>query len=134
MRALSWNCRGLGHPRSVRELTELVRVYRQKIVGLSETKMDSRRISSIQNKLGFSYGFAVDSRGAAGGIALWWSEDLNITLISYSDLHIDALVLEDDTQFYLTVFYGEPAVHRRMNSWTVLRTLGSRRDRPCDTN
>ena len=40
MNLLSWNCRGLGNPRSVNALKEVIRIEKPKIVFLMETKLD----------------------------------------------------------------------------------------------
>lgn len=57
-------------PRSVRELNELVRTHRSKIVGLFETKIDTVKVQSIQHRLGFKHGLMIDPRGIVGGLAL----------------------------------------------------------------
>ncbi|CAM8910773.1 unnamed protein product [Rhodiola kirilowii] len=40
MKLLSWNCRGVGGPRAVRSLCDVVRPHRPSILGLIETKKD----------------------------------------------------------------------------------------------
>jgi hypothetical protein len=44
MNALVWNCRGVGNPRTVRELDALVRQYHPKLVFLSETMISESRV------------------------------------------------------------------------------------------
>lgn len=79
MNILAWNCRGLGKPRAVRELTELVRLNRRKIVGLFEVKIDSSRVHQIRQRLKFKNGLVIDPRGIAGGLSLWWTKKLTFS-------------------------------------------------------
>ncbi|CAM8933405.1 unnamed protein product [Rhodiola kirilowii] len=123
MKTLCWNCRGLGHPRTVRCLTELVRFHKPQVVGLIETKMDGKRVEAVRRKIGFSYGLAVDSQGRSGGLAIWWSEDIQLSVSSFSKNHIDCEV-DLGGIIRVTVFYGNPSTHRRSESWNLLRTLG----------
>ena len=70
LRIISWNCRGLGNPRSVRALHDLVRCWNPKIVFLMETKSKKNRMERIKNRIGFANGLIVPSVGRSGGIAL----------------------------------------------------------------
>lgn len=124
---LAWNCRGLGKLRAVRELTDLVRTNKPKIVGLFETKIDLSRIRKLQQLLGFKNGLMVNIRGIAGGIALWWAEDVDIQILSYSESYIDARWHGAEQQC-LTLFYGSPYIQNRQNSWNLLRTLHQQLD------
>lgn len=89
MRIFTWNCRGLGKPRAVRELTSLVSCYKLRVVGLLETKIDKRRLENLRCKLGFKHGFVVERKGLAGGFVLWWKEDIEIQMPNFSSFHID---------------------------------------------
>ncbi|KAL9679281.1 hypothetical protein QQ045_017139 [Rhodiola kirilowii] len=79
MRALSWNCRGLGHPWTIRELAEVARLQRPDIIGLQETKIEVSRLEVIRRRLGFKFGFQVPRQGLAGGLALWWKEEESVS-------------------------------------------------------
>ena len=68
MNSLSWNCRGLGNPRSVRALHDLVRRWKPKIVFLMETKSKIKRMEKIKNRIGFANGLIVPNRGRSGEI------------------------------------------------------------------
>ncbi|KAL9668594.1 hypothetical protein QQ045_006131 [Rhodiola kirilowii] len=124
MKVLAWNYRGLGHPWSVRELIESVRFNRLDLVGLQETNIDERKLAAIQKRLGFKNGFVVPRQGLSGGLALWWNEEVSLTIISYSKYHIDACV-EGEEVVRVTVFYGEPVTSRRGITWDLLRRLHS---------
>ncbi|CAM8923620.1 unnamed protein product [Rhodiola kirilowii] len=122
MRVFAWNYRGLGQPRAVRELTDLVRTHRPKVVGLLEIKIDGRKLEPIRKRLGLKHGIIVERRGLAGGIALWWAEDIEIRILSYSQSHINALVENtEDLAYRITIFYGHPSACKRHISWDLLR-------------
>ncbi|CAM8953707.1 unnamed protein product [Rhodiola kirilowii] len=124
MRALSWNYRGLGHPWTVQELAEVARLQRPDIIGLQETKIEVSRLEVIRRRLGFKFGFQVPRQGLAGGLALWWKEEVNLTVLSYSRYHIDARI-EGEVVFRITLFYGESVSGRRNTSWDLLRRLNT---------
>jgi exonuclease III len=71
MSVLSWNCRGLGNPRTVRELCRLVKEKRPMMVFLMETKLSNFRFDSIKNKIGYGGLFVVNSVGRGGGLAFF---------------------------------------------------------------
>lgn len=48
MNCVTWNCRGLGQPRTVRALSDLVRDRRPDILFLSETISVGRKIEDIR--------------------------------------------------------------------------------------
>ncbi|CAM8893848.1 unnamed protein product [Rhodiola kirilowii] len=122
MKALSWNCRGMGHPRTVRELAEMARIHRPDVIGLQETKIDVSRMEGIQKQLGFRCGFHVPRCGLAGGLALWWKENVDLTILSYSRHHIDARIDGEET-FRITLIYGDPVTGKRAQVWDLIRRL-----------
>ena len=75
MNTLSWNCRGLGNPRTVNALKKLVQAEAPSLVFLMETKLplkSMKRMSNIKHSLGLTQGLVVPSKGRIGGIALLW--------------------------------------------------------------
>ncbi|CAM8895955.1 unnamed protein product [Rhodiola kirilowii] len=127
MKIFSWNCRGLGRPRTVRALRDAMRSLSPQIVGLMETKKRASDIEGVRCKLGFRNGFGVSCRGRSGGLALFWDDSLCLEILNYSVSHIDA-VIRDQGLWRLTLFYGNPAVNRRCESWNLLRQLRSLND------
>ncbi|CAN0876937.1 hypothetical protein LINGRAHAP2_LOCUS11577 [Linum grandiflorum] len=63
MIVLSWNCRGLGQPRAVLALVDLVQVHRPDVVFLVETIADKQKLEEIRVRLKFEGCFAVDVQG-----------------------------------------------------------------------
>ncbi|KAL9667982.1 hypothetical protein QQ045_002352 [Rhodiola kirilowii] len=87
------------------------------------------RADRVKMEVGFQNSFVVESRGKAGGLMLLWRDVINLSICSYSDYHIDA-VIEGDDSFRITLFYGHPVTHRRAESWELIRTLNRMMDRP----
>ncbi|XP_050252314.1 uncharacterized protein LOC126698852 [Quercus robur] len=124
MRALGWNCRRLGNPRSVRVLRNIVQQWDPDFVFLSETKLRMRSMERKKRSIGFTNGLVIPSHGRSGGLALLWRKEINVDVQSFSDRHIDAIVTEDKGfKWRMTGFYGNPEVHRRKESWELLKVL-----------
>ena len=125
MIALGWNCRGLGNPRSVRVLRELVQRWKPNIVILSETKMKKYQMENVKFKIGLMNGLIVPSVRRSGGLAMLWSRDIKLEVQSYSRNFVDAVVTDFDSGFKwrITGFYDNPETCRRKESWDFLRSL-----------
>ncbi|CAM8982799.1 unnamed protein product [Rhodiola kirilowii] len=122
MSLISWNCRGVGGPRTVRALCDVIRSYRPSILGLIETKKAAGDWDRLRVRLGFKGCLAVDSRGRSGGLALLWTDDVELELISQSKHHIEVKV-KGVVEFDFTLFYGSPRLQDRACSWDLLRRL-----------
>jgi ribonuclease HI/exonuclease III len=127
MIALSWNCRGLGNPQTVRDLCRLVKEKRPGLVFLLETKLQAKRIEYIRVRTGFESAFVVDSIGRSGGLALMWKGDINVEIQNYSRRHINAIVrtFDNGPLWKFTGFYGHPVASKRRESWCLLEFLMS---------
>lgn len=72
MKALIWNCRGLGALRSVHACQKLVRKRRPSLVFLMESKLKNGEAEKIKNKLGYENAFWVDCKGEGRRRAGGW--------------------------------------------------------------
>ena len=88
----------------------MVRRWKPKIVFLMETKSKVKRMEKIKNRIGFTNGLIVPSRGRSDGMALFWTREVNLDTNNYSGNHIDAIVREIECNFKwrITGFYGHP--------------------------
>lgn len=68
MKIMIWNCRGLGNPRAIPILIELLRAHRPDVVFLFETLVCSARIEVIKARIGFESFFYVNCNGHNGGV------------------------------------------------------------------
>ena len=73
--------------------------------------------------VGFINGLVIPSHGRSGGLALLWRKDIIVDIQSYLDRHIDAIVTKDTGfKWRIIGFYGNPKVHRRKESWDLLKS------------
>ncbi|XP_042974662.1 uncharacterized protein LOC122306298 [Carya illinoinensis] len=125
MKTISWNSRGLGNPRGVRTLRDLVRREDPEVLFLMETKMSSWQMERIRVSMGFGCCFTVPSEGRSGGLALLWKNEVNLSIKSFSFFHIDAKISEIDNglEWKFTSLYRHPETEKRVETWSLLRTL-----------
>lgn len=70
---VSWNCQGLGNPKTVRCLKEVTKKFRTDICFLIETKNPDAVVLQKCNQLGYDEHHLVTPTGhGAGGLALLW--------------------------------------------------------------
>jgi hypothetical protein len=126
MNCLAWNYRGLGNLRTVQELARLVRAKVPFVVFLIETWQDDGPLERLRCQLQFENKFVANSRNKGGGLCLFWKQEVNLRVSSFSPSHIDAIINENqDDAWRLTSFYGAPETQNREESWTLLRRLNS---------
>ncbi|XP_060965524.1 uncharacterized protein LOC133034451 [Cannabis sativa] len=131
MSLLSWNCRGLGNPRIVQFLKEIVFQKKPNVVFLCETICKTDKINIVKRALGFEGSFVVEARGHSGGLAMLWKKEEEGKLISFSTNHIDLeLNMDGYPTFRATGFYGEPQRHLRANTWRAIRQLSGESSLP----
>ena len=60
MNFLVWNCRGLGQPRAIQALKDLIRSNKPKLIFLIETKLSLNKMMQLKFALGFRNALGVD--------------------------------------------------------------------------
>ena len=70
MSTLSWNCRGLGNPRTIQALKGLVMDIKPNIIFLMKTLSVRPELESIKKLLAYEGMFVVDCKGHSGGLSL----------------------------------------------------------------
>lgn len=121
---LFWNCRGLGQPRTVQELTRLVREFCPNILFLSEKRQDKKTVEFVCRRLGFPNCFPVTVIGKGSGLVLCWKNDVSVDLVSFSHHHIDVILQHPNgIKERNTFVYGEPCTHIRHEFWSLLRRI-----------
>ena len=132
MRLLSWNCRGLGNPCTVRELLLLIKEQDPAVLFLSKTRLDIIGVEILRVKIKFSGAFCVPQLHTGGGWAMLWNDKVMLNISTYSCNHIDADVVEKMTgkSFRVTGFYGNTETHKRKASWALPKHLSSSSNSP----
>ena len=117
MSCLSWNCCGLGHPRTVQVLLDLVRSKKSDFIFLMETMCSREKLESLKVKLGFDNLFNMDKVGRSGGLSLYWKSPHNVRLLKFGRNFIDVRVENADSETWrCTGFYGFPETSKRRDS------------------
>ena len=70
MSLLVWNCRGLGNPRTVRELGDFIQAKDHFVVFLVETWTDDDRLDQVLQNFDFVNKRSVPSGNRIGGLVL----------------------------------------------------------------
>ena len=92
MSLTNWNYRGLKNLPTVKALEKVVSKEDPKYVFLMETKANMECMIMVRDRCKFKNGLIVPSEGKSGGLALFWKEDVQLDVQTYSQSHIDALV------------------------------------------
>ena len=117
MSCLSWNCRGLGHPRTVQVLINLAKQYTPDFIFLMETLCHRDKLEKLKIQLGYVGLFVVDKVGRSGGLALFWKPNFMVQLLKFGKTFIDVAVRDSaGRQWRITGYYGFPKSIRRRDS------------------
>ena len=129
MKILSWNCRGLGQPRTVQELVCLSKTHQPNVIFLSETRKNKDYVERLRYRLGMSNVFTYSSPGKGGGLAVFWDDSYTIQPNKYGEHFIDMYICTDNGAKWISTFvYGEAKASQRYVMWELLgriKPLGS---------
>lgn len=96
MSSISWNYRGLGNLRAIREVSKLIRTHRPQILFLMKTKKRATRMDWLRTVRRFDNCLTVNCVGMADGLAFLWMNEVNLHITSFSSSHIDSIISDDD--------------------------------------
>ena len=131
MKLLSWNCQGLGNPRTGRSLHKIVREQAPTVCFLMETRLDKDGFEKLYGDLPFPNRIVVKYPDSGGGLALIWKRDVQLDVFNFTANHILAKVVEDSGfVWWLTCFYGWTDTAQQTKSWALLTHLRSFVDGP----
>jgi hypothetical protein len=126
MSLFSVNYRGVGNASTVRELRDFVVKFAPSILCIQEAQIDRGHVESLAGLLGFDKAFAIDSAERSGGLGIFWSNDISIDILGYSQYHIDiSIVGIGDIPWRLMSVYGEAQISERHRTWDMLKDVCS---------
>ena len=110
MRALVWNCRGVGSSLTIPLLKEAVLLHFPSLVFLSETKNKKSVLNSVKQKIKFDNLFVVDPVGMAGGLAVMWKDEVTVKRVLFTSFTIELLIGDRDTNldWWCVCIYASP--------------------------
>lgn len=125
MSIISWNCQGFGVALTVQNLKEVVRKEKPQLVFLMETKKQINFLDRKRRAFGFDEGWYVNPIGKSGGLALWWTNEVKVNIISSSKniIHTKIESLAVSLPAYITFLYGPPVEQERNGIWDKLRAI-----------
>ena len=124
MKILSWNVRGLGNTRAHLEVKNILQTHKPQILFFCETKLRAAQAREECRRLSIENCFAVNRMGLKGGLALCWNAEVLVTITSYSNHHMDAVVqLENGKQWRCTGIYRHPEMQQKQQTWMLLSRL-----------
>ncbi|MCI11577.1 hypothetical protein A2U01_0032678, partial [Trifolium medium] len=96
-----------------------------------ETRLKSSEFDRIKYRCGFNSCLVVDCNGVgrerAGGLALMWNDESNISILSFSLNHICGSVADPNHNelWYLVACYGHPEEQHKKKTWDLIEHLVS---------
>lgn len=72
MKALNWNCRGLGKPSAILQSQKIALKFKSDILFLMETRLKNDKGKEILDKCGSTKGQKYPREGLSGGLVLTW--------------------------------------------------------------
>jgi exonuclease III len=137
MKFLSWNCQGLGNPKTVRILKKLLTSHAPDLAFLMETKLSNSTFSFIKNVSDSysvnSFNCSTSGGGKAGGIALIWNHsNISIDILNYDFNYFDVLIstASDPNKWRATGIYGYPQQHNKHLTCRLINDLSELHNYP----
>lgn len=89
-----------------------------------ETKLLICKMENLKFTLVFLDCLVVNCEGCSVGIVLFWHQDVNMEIVSYSKQHIEAWVsdLNLNCKWHMTTVYGHLKVGHRKGIWQLLKS------------
>ena len=96
-----------------------------------ETKSKDNYVKNLRPKLQLDNVHIVSRHNTGGGLALFWSRDINLHVLDATPTYIDVVVnLGVDDAWRFTGFYGNLVTTNREHSWALLKHLSLKMDLP----
>ncbi|KAK4278798.1 hypothetical protein QN277_016596 [Acacia crassicarpa] len=90
-----------------------------------ETKMCARKLGEIKRRCGFTQELYIDPIGLAGGLAIWWCDNVSFTVL-YKSKNIIHVCIESNGMGlpkFLSLVYGPPKDRERRVVWELMKSL-----------
>lgn len=127
MNIIAWNCQGAGADLTKQHLRELHRCFVPSFLFLSETKNSSSFLQDFQNSFGYNKLHTVEPEGRSGGLALFYMDSYDVTILFSSNRLIDTEAKIEGHKVLMTFVYGDPVSEYRGKVWDHLNDLSVNR-------
>ena len=99
MRIMVWNCQGAGSPLTIPHLKETNQLFSPSIVFLSETKNRQFFMKKMQRIRNCENDYVVEAVNRAGGMALFWKNEVKVKEVLQSAFAIEAHIEDQDSKW-----------------------------------
>uniref|UniRef100_A0A803QJ80 Reverse transcriptase domain-containing protein n=1 Tax=Cannabis sativa TaxID=3483 RepID=A0A803QJ80_CANSA len=107
-------------------ILDLIIQKKPNIVFLCEVLCKRDRVERLKRQCHFDGCFVVESQGRGGGIAMLWKDNEEVSLVDFSNNHINVTVkLERGGAWLFTGLYGEPNRNLRHKTWSQICDLAA---------
>ena len=128
---MSWNCCGLGNPRTVQRLIALNKKFSPDIIFIQETKNPDAFVLKDLEPLLLEFHFLVSPNSpSSGGLCLLWKSDVKVQVLTATPNYIDTHISYKNSNFFSSFVYGALEVSHRQEVWDQLTQLGGSRSDP----
>ena len=97
---------------------------------LSETKNNFAFLQDFQFEFGYNKLFTVEPEGRSGGVALFYLDSFDVTVLYSNNRMIDIEATIEGHKVFITFVYGDPVVEYRDNVWECLTRMSLTRTGP----
>lgn len=86
------------------------RGYKPDIICLVETKNGSNFCERIREQIGMDHAYYVEPQGLSGGLALWWTNEVNMTILGANQNYMDCVIRTQNmpVPMWVTWVYVDP--------------------------
>ncbi|KAL4297875.1 hypothetical protein GQ457_12G013550 [Hibiscus cannabinus] len=92
---------------------------------VAETRLKQSSTSRIQHALNMDGCFVVDYGNGCTGLMILWNRKINVSLLSYSPIHIDVNVASDSGSFHFSGLHGHCVDKNKHLTWSTIDRLRS---------
>lgn len=95
-----WNACGLGGQRAFQNLQRLISKSTPDLIFVSEPRVSKLVASNWRYLLNFSNCFCVDANSQSGNLLLFWNDNIDVSILSYSSGHVDCFISSSSLVLY----------------------------------
>ncbi|PNX99664.1 ribonuclease H, partial [Trifolium pratense] len=135
MKILSWNCQGMGNPKTVRALNKLIANNFPDLVFIMETKLLSSK-SMFLSRFKDTYKVhqidcSTTGGGRAGGLLMMWNHcNIDVNIINENFNYIDVQIDHNNIQWRATGIYGYPQNQNKLLTCNLIDELAGSAQNP----
>lgn len=136
MKVLSWSCRGLRNPTTIRALKKLLKTQCLDLVLLMETKLNNtdRKAKSSLACGPLSNVFLIDCNMSQGhrsrGLAILWNNVIIFDIIHFNKMFVDLYITSSNNNFswFASGIYGYPQHSQKYLTCELIKELYQNRE------